>query len=320
MAEYLSKYTGNRVDSAVGIIPSGKPTEDSVIVVGSTGASSYKPLSQIGGGDVTQSDLNLLGAKINENIYKRPQYMYLEVVGTNFGGSGGASFAGQAISIDWGDGSTELSNTHTYTDGISRHIVKVLFDRSVSTKLNKYALENTNNIQSIYFPSILSDIGNQAFYQCNFEKIVFQGNIINTIEIAAFDGCNRLDDINFPASLTEIQDRAFQSCTSLKKVTFNSTTPPTLGANAFPDTIEKIIVPKSAVSAYKAATGWSNFADKIVYEVDSSDLSQIKGTEVEANSSTSATQDLSKLTVGTTTYNLAIKSAVLNGTVLTLTI
>lgn len=97
-------------------------------------------------------------------------------------------------------------------------------------------------------------------------------------------------------------------------------TPPTLGANAFPDTIEKIIVPKSAVSAYKAATGWSTYADKIVYEVDSSDLSQIKGTKVEANSSTSATQDLSKLTVGTTTYNLAIKSAVLNGTVLTLTI
>lgn len=52
MAEYLSKYTGNRVDSAVGIIPSGKPTEDSVIVVGSTGASSYKPLSQIKGVEV----------------------------------------------------------------------------------------------------------------------------------------------------------------------------------------------------------------------------------------------------------------------------
>lgn len=270
MAEYLSKYTGNRVDSAVGIIPSGKPTEDSVIVVGSTGASSYKPLSQIGGGDVTQSDLNLLGAKINENIYKRPQYMYLEVVGTNLGG---ASFVGQAISIDWGDGSTELSNTHTYTDGISRHIVKVLFDQSVSTKLRTHALENTTNIQNIYFPNTLYDIENQAFYQCNFEKIVFQGNKIRTIEIAAFDGCNKLNDINFPASLTEIQDRAFQSCTSLKKVTFNSTTPPTLGANAFPDTIEKIIVPKSAVSAYKAATGWSTYADKIVYEVDSSDLS-----------------------------------------------
>ena len=270
MAGYLSKYTGNRVDSAVGIIPNTNPTEDSVIVVGSTGASSYKPLSQIGGGDVTQSDLNLLGAKINENIYKRPQYMYLEVVGTNLGG---ATFVGQAISIDWGDGSTELSNTHTYTDGISHHIVKVLFDQSVSTKLRTHALENTTNIQNIYFPTILYDIENQAFYQCNFEKIVFQGNTIRTIEIAAFDGCNRLNDINFPASLTEIQDRAFQSCTSLKKVTFNSMTPPTLGANAFPDTIEKIIVPKSAVSAYKAATGWSTYADKIVYEVDSSDLS-----------------------------------------------
>lgn len=52
MTEYLSKYTGNRVDSAVGIIPSTKPDEDSAIVVGSTGASSYKPLSQIKGTEV----------------------------------------------------------------------------------------------------------------------------------------------------------------------------------------------------------------------------------------------------------------------------
>ena len=68
-----------------------------------------------------------------------------------------------------------------------------------------------------------------------------------------------------------------------------------------PDNDSVIVVGSTGLSSYKP-------------------LSQIKGTEVEANSSTSATQDLSKLTVGTTTYNLAIKSAVLNGTVLTLTI
>ena len=42
--------------------------------------------------------------------------------------------------------------------------------------------------------------------------------------------------------------------------------------NAFETSIEKIIVPKSAINAYKTAEGWSVYADKIVYEVDSSDL------------------------------------------------
>ena len=53
----------------------------------------------------------------------------------------------------------------------------------------------------------------------------------------------------------------------------SATNPPTLNSRVFEDTsIEKIIVPKSAINAYKAATGWSQYADKIVYEVDSSDL------------------------------------------------
>ena len=50
-----------------------------------------------------------------------------------------------------------------------------------------------------------------------------------------------------------------------------STTPPTLGSKVF-YAIEKIIVPKSSIDAYKFATSWSTYADKIVYEVDSSDL------------------------------------------------
>lgn len=273
MAEYLSKYTGNRVDSAVGIIPSTKPDEDSVIVVGSTGASSYKPLSQIGGGDVTQSDLNLLGTKINENINKKPIYMYLEVAGTNFpsDGSNYTSFSGQVMSIDWGDGSTELSNTHTYTDGYSRHIIKILFNWQIDVLLDR-AFEQATGIVRIYFPTNLTGINSSAFFNIqSLKEVIFQGKI-KTIGGGAFENCSQLNNLNIPVTLTSLGESAFHGCINLKKITFNSTTPPTLGANAFPDTIEKIIVPKSAVSAYKAATGWSTYADKIVYEVDSSDL------------------------------------------------
>ena len=46
MKDYISQYTGSRIDDAVDKIPSANPNSDSVIVVNQTGSNStYKPLS-----------------------------------------------------------------------------------------------------------------------------------------------------------------------------------------------------------------------------------------------------------------------------------
>lgn len=59
MAEYLSKFTGVRVDSAVEKIPASLPTEDSsIIVINKDGTTGYTTLSSLGAGDVVASGNN----------------------------------------------------------------------------------------------------------------------------------------------------------------------------------------------------------------------------------------------------------------------
>lgn len=52
----------------------------------------------------------------------------------------------------------------------------------------------------------------------------------------------------------------------LKMVYCQSTTPPTLGENAFSNISReaKICVPKNSVALYKSANGWKDYASKIV--------------------------------------------------------
>lgn len=74
-----------------------------------------------------------------------------------------------------------------------------------------------------------------------------------------------LTSINIPQSVTEIDASAFLNCNKLAEVNCNPTTPPTLGKGAFDNNASnrKIIVPYTAVADYKAASGWSAYANFI---------------------------------------------------------
>ena len=81
----------------------------------------------------------------------------------------------------------------------------------------------------------------------------------------AFMVCESLTSINLPDSLTSIGSSAFYYCTSLSLVTSLPTVPPPLGDDAFNETHTNLIikVPSQSVNAYKAATNWWNYANKI---------------------------------------------------------
>jgi len=70
---------------------------------------------------------------------------------------------------------------------------------------------------------------------------------------------------------TKIENMAFYQCDNLQEIHFeNFTNPPTLGTNVFyPSSVLDnliIYVPKGTLATWKAATGWSTYADRIVEE------------------------------------------------------
>jgi len=112
-----------------------------------------------------------------------------------------------------------------------------------------------------------------GFYQCTNLTKVITGNQLTTINgtnaSGAFFLCASLQVADLGTGLTSIGIDTFNGCTSLASIICRAYNPPTLAANAFrgipsaSPLITKFYVPNDRVAAYKAATGWINFASRI---------------------------------------------------------
>lgn len=140
------------------------------------------------------------------------------------------------------------------------------------TGMGYQAFYNCSSLTSVTIPDSVTTISFAMFSGCIGLTSVTIGNSVRNIGSSAFENCSGLTSVTIPDSVTFMGDYAFSGCSGLKNIKISAINPPTLGSNAFDTSIEKIIVPKSAINAYKSAAGWSTYADKIVYEVDSSDL------------------------------------------------
>jgi len=95
---------------------------------------------------------------------------------------------------------------------------------------------------------------------------IYIPNSVTKIGKEAFAGNNNLTSITIPDSVTLIGEFAFNSCRKLASIYCQPTTPPKMERYVF-DLIlpsAKIYVPMASVETYKAAAGWSKYADKIV--------------------------------------------------------
>ena len=104
-----------------------------------------------------------------------------------------------------------------------------------------------------------------AFSRVNIEMRDFQfPSQITTIPANVFFICKGLKSIIIDENIVAIDQDAFWSCNKLEYVIIKSSTPPTLGSGAFEDTNNcPIYVPSGSVQAYKTASGWSVYADRI---------------------------------------------------------
>lgn len=155
-------------------------------------------------------------------------------------------------------------------DYTAQNITSFTFGANVQSIPN-YLCYYLQNISSIVLPNTVTSIGNNAFYYCSSLASINIPSNVTSIGNNAFKGCYSLTSINLPTNLTTIGNSAFYGCSllgtltipasvttigtdafyncSFGKVTFESTTPPTIDAISF----DLALVPAAAVDAYKAA-------------------------------------------------------------------
>ena len=166
-------------------------------------------------------------------------------------------------------------------------------------KIPDQGFSSCKNMTRITIPASVTSIGINAFINCiNLEDISVDneneyfsanngvlfnkdktelvcypsvdGNYIipsNVVSIApyAFNGCDQLKNVTIPESVTSIGETAFGLTVFTRTVTMLSDTPATLGSGAF-NTVgnNRIKVPVGCGEIYKAADGWSTYADYIM--------------------------------------------------------
>ena len=251
--------------------PTATLAKESFVKVGIDGAQKFDDTV------VTIDTLNTFEAKLNENIIKDSSKTYLVWKGNQFPNDTATFKPLSGCTIDWGDGNIETFEvvdseltTHTYLDGIEYHLISL----SNYTIIDNSTFSNFIGLTNVIIGSSVASINGSAFEGCSSLTNVTIPNSVTSIWDIAFKDCIGLTSITIPDSVTSIGIWAFYGCNKLKTVKILAVNPPTIDTAAFDETsIEKIIVPKSAVNEYKSAAGWSTYADKIVYEVDSSDVS-----------------------------------------------
>ena len=157
-----------------------------------------------------------------------------------------------------GFGASIVSNT--YTDG--KGIIK--FDGDV-TFIAKNTFSNKTTLASIEIPNAVTIIDEMAFNSCYGLTSVNIPDSVTDIKTGAFIHCTGLTSIEIPSSVTTIGGYAvFYNCNSLTSITCLRTTPPTIGTTIFDNTNNcPIYVPAESVNAYKTATNWSKYANRI---------------------------------------------------------
>ena len=126
---------------------------------------------------------------------------------------------------------------------------------------------NLSDWCKIKFTSTSNPMINGAILYLNGEELIDATipSDITTITECTFHGCTSLKSVTLSKRVTSIEFKAFCNCTSLERVYCNIATPPTGGYLMFENNAPncKIYVPRNSVSAYKSASGWSDYADYI---------------------------------------------------------
>lgn len=138
---------------------------------------------------------------------------------------------------------------------------------STVNTIGKSAFASCHSLTSINIPQGVTSIKDSTFNYCYVLSNVTIPNTVTSIGQYVFYGCKILSDITIPSSVTSIGTNAFgfQRDGVFVNLTVLASTPPSIYASAISDLNPNfaVYVPAASVDAYKAANGWSTYADKI---------------------------------------------------------
>lgn len=160
-----------------------------------------------------------------------------------------------------------------------------------TTTIAERFVYNCINLNGISLPKTVSNIvASSIFMSCTNLKTLCIPDACTWIYYDVFNECLNLKKLILPSSMEKVNNRAFDYCYSLEVVKFRSQNAYTIPHGAFnwsysiaeyyfyattPPTLEsseslncsyhtKIYVPAGCGEAYKTATNWTTYADKIV--------------------------------------------------------
>ena len=165
------------------------------------------------------------------------------------------------------------------------NVTSLTISSSVAT-IGHNAFYNCHSLPTLIIPSGVTVIPSNMCENCFYLSNTNIPNGVTEIQVDAYYSCLSLLDITIPASGTSIGDDAFRSLyygsdepemrammlnmNANRRVTVLATTPPTLGTGVFsiitgePDIASyPIYVPAESLEAYKTATNWSVYANRI---------------------------------------------------------
>ena len=126
----------------------------------------------------------------------------------------------------FGGATYELSEDGTYAEVVGynpsyKRISVASEYKGVPVKvIASRAFENGYNIKSVKIAASVTEIGNEAFLDCeSLESVKFAANSnLTTIGDAAFGNCKRLRNVEIPESVTKIGNGAFSHCESFSEI------------------------------------------------------------------------------------------------------